>query len=642
MFGIDQATGAESGRIPVEIFSVAQGQRIANLSPDGQHVALLDIVNEQPAVLIFQIDGNKVSTVSSFPFVQSQIDQLVWASRTKLLVSQTVTPVELESDGNVQRRLVSIDIEKNQATEVWSVKLNRLIANEPVSIQRVLDWNSGDILVSMPSDTGFYPAVHVLNIFSGKSTLLEQATPGITKWLIDWDGRVRLATGIDEENKSIVWYRETSDSDWVDLSDNRIFSGGNFLPVSFDRSGKSLFMKSALGRARKGLYEFGFSNNRIRRKIYEHPIYDIGTIFLANLDREIAGVAYIDDYFQIDYLSDSMQELQDVINEHLPETRNVVMDWSFGNEVLLILSERTPFPARYYVFQVEENTLAQLPFTGEELYRYPLIMPERVTFFSRDGLEIPAYLTRPKSTPGTSPGTSPGASPGQATAAIILPHGGPWVRDFITFNDWAQFFANRGYAVLQPNFRGSSGYGTLFESRGYGEWGEGMQRDLDDAVLWLVEQEIADPDRVCIVGGSYGGYAALMASIESADLFKCAIAFAPITDIEKYADSFSRSPYRKSMQRMILGENSHEIIRSNSPIYRSDDIGIPLLLIHGTSDIRVPVYHSREMIRALYTSKVPVTYLELKGESHFLSQPANRAEVFRAMEKHLQQSLVVE
>ena len=630
VFSHGRAIGDEVDLIPVEAFASAQGYQSATLSPDGQHVALLDIVGENPAILIFQVSGKKAEEIGRFQFAQSQIDQMVWVSQNNLLVSQTITPLELEENSNLQRQLVNIDIAESRASAVWSVEINRLIANEPLSMLRVLDWSSGDILISMPTDTEFYPAVHVLNIYSGELSILEVPTPGITKWLADWDGQVRLATGIDEEDKSVVWYRKSVDSEWTDLSGNRIFSDGYFQPIAFDKSGNNLYMKSALGKARKGLYEFDLSNERIRRKIYEHPKYDIGSVVLSNFDREVAGISYIDDYFQIDYLSDSMQKVVTSVNEHLSESRNIILDWSFENDIFLIFSERAPFPARYFVYQATENALIELPATGEQLHRYPLILPERVTYFSRDGLEIPAYLTRPQT------------STKQPPAAVVLPHGGPWARDFITYNDWAQFFANRGYVVLQPNYRGSSGYGTLFENRGHGEWGEGMQRDLDDAVHWLIEQEIADPERICIAGGSYGGYAALMASIESTDLFKCAIAFAPVTDIEKYADSFSQSPYRKSMQSMILGENSAEVIRSNSPVQRSNDVGIPLLIIHGTSDIRVPIYHSRDMVEALNQSKVDVTYLELEGESHFLSQPSNRIEVFRAMEKHLQQNLIME
>ncbi len=618
---------AETDLIPVEVFARAQGYRNAKLSPDGQHVAVLDLAGEQPTIRVFKLGLNKVSSIGDLEFAESQIGEMFWVNSSNLMISQTLTPAVLKPNANLWRRLIRIDIKTSQIEELWSVKLNRLVANEPESILRVLNVESGDVLVSMPQDTGFYPAVYELNIFSGKTTLLEPETPGVTKWLPDWDGRIRLATGINKKNKSLVWYRESEGKAWTDLSEEKIFSDRNFLPIAFNKSGNKLYMKSALGRAREGFYELDIRHNRITRKIYEHPKYDLGQILLANLDREVVGVTYIDDYLEIDYLSESMKQILALVNKRLPKSRNILMDWSLDKEVLLVLSERVPFPAQYYIFKSNNNELTELPGSKLGVYQYPLILPERVTYFSRDGLEIPAYLTRPQK------------SDGRARATVILPHGGPWSRDYIRFNDWAQFFASRGYNVLQPNFRGSTGYGILFERRGFGEWGEGMQQDLEDGVLWLIERGIADPEHICIAGASYGGYAALMASIRNTELFKCAIAFAPVTDLKKYANSFAKSPYKKSLQSMIWGENGKSDIRLNSPVRHGKDVAIPLLLIHGTSDIRVPVSHSRKMVRALKRSKTKVTYLELQGESHFLNKLSSRRQVFSAMEKHLQQSL---
>ncbi len=622
------AAVSEAGLIPLETFAAAHFQRSANLSPDGRHIAVLDIVGDQPVIQILRIDEDEISLTSSFEFAQSQIDEMHWVNANNLLISQTIVPLEVREKASLRRQLVRIDIEEGIASELWASDVNRLIANQPGSILRVLGGVQGNVLIAVPPDEGFFPSVQILNIFSGKVKLVESSVSGITRWLTDWDGGVRLGTGIDDQDQSIVWYRETIEAEWTNLSRNKVFSAGYFEPIAFDKAGTSLYMKSALGKGRKGLYEFNLVKERITRKIYEHPRYDIGTVFLSNSNREVAAVSYIDDYFQVDYLSDDFQEILATVTRYLPDAANIVMDWSSRKDVFLIYSERPPFPPRHYVFQASNEKLTELPGGLKEIRNYPLILPERITYFSRDGLEIPAYLTRPQPLQQ------------KPAATVILPHGGPWARDYITYNDWVQFFANRGYIVLQPNFRGSSGYGIVFQSGGYGEWGEAMQRDLDDGVLWLIEQGITDPDQVCIAGGSYGGYAALMASIESADLYKCAIAFAPVTSLSKFSSSFNRSPYKKGQQSMIGGVENKAPLRKNSPVRRGRDVKIPVLLIHGTSDIRVPVYHSRDMVRALKKSKAPSVYLELEGESHFLGKPSNRLEVFRAMEKHLQQYLV--
>lgn len=249
-----------------------------------------------------------------------------------------------------------------------------------------------------------------------------------------------------------------------------------------------------------------------------------------------------------------------------------------------------------------------------------------VKYKARDGLEIEAYLTKPVNSKENS-----------RLPAIILPHGGPMARDYSGFDYWAELFANRGYVVFQPNFRGSSGYGYDFEMAAVQGWGKAMQDDLEDAAHWLNEQNIIDEKRVCIAGASYGGYAALMASVKHADTFQCAASFAGVSDIELIV-SKARYFTNKEVVRKQFGTDSDEL-EAVSPVNFAKKINIPILLIHGTDDKVVPVIHSREMADELEDFDKDVKYVEIEGANHHLSVQKHRMQTLEAMlaffDKHL-------
>ncbi len=245
-----------------------------------------------------------------------------------------------------------------------------------------------------------------------------------------------------------------------------------------------------------------------------------------------------------------------------------------------------------------------------------------VSYEARDSLTIPAYLTLSEGWSGPGP-------------AVIMPHGGPWVRDTLSFDMWVQFLASRGYAVLQPNYRGSSGYGDRYESLGYGKWGRTMQDDLTDGVKWLVAEGIADPNRVCIVGGSYGGYAALMGAIRTPDTYKCAAAFAPVTDIKRFLRDHGDYVEDSYDYQRVAGSLDKDELEQISPLRRAKEVALPLLLAHGTADDVVPVEHSRELAEKLKGLDKPVKYLEMADENHHMEKSADRLLWFKELEAFL-------
>jgi dipeptidyl aminopeptidase/acylaminoacyl peptidase len=239
-----------------------------------------------------------------------------------------------------------------------------------------------------------------------------------------------------------------------------------------------------------------------------------------------------------------------------------------------------------------------------------------VTYTARDGTELEGYLTLPLNVDGPVP-------------TILHPHGGPGARESDGFDYWTSFFANQGYAVFRPNFRGSTGYGYEFAQSQMKGWGLTMQDDLTDAANWLVEQNIAKPERMCIVGASYGGYAAAMAAVKTPDLFRCAISFAGVTNLKKLVINSRKYTNNKFVKNQI-GDDMADL-EARSPYYQAKKVKIPILFLHGEDDRIVDVEQSRMMVDELKNLDKPVEYIELEMGDHYLSIQRNRHVAFKAM-----------
>lgn len=245
-----------------------------------------------------------------------------------------------------------------------------------------------------------------------------------------------------------------------------------------------------------------------------------------------------------------------------------------------------------------------------------------VHYKARDGLEIEAYLTLTKS-----------HKPGEKLPTVIFPHGGPMASDTDRFDYWTQFFANRGYAVLQMNFRGSSDYGFDFMKAGLKGWGLAMQNDIEDGAHWMIAEGYTDPHKMCIVGASYGGYAAMMGAAKSPKLFRCAISFAGVSDLAGLVRAHHNFINYKVVKEQI-GDDTRDL-EQRSPVTFAKQIEIPVLLIHGDRDRNVRVHQSELMDKALLAAGKDVTYVELKTGDHYLSREEDRIATFKAMDTFL-------
>jgi len=295
------------------------------------------------------------------------------------------------------------------------------------------------------------------------------------------------------------------------------------------------------------------------------------------------------------------------------------------NETRHIIYSRSPIhPGTYYLRAGEEGTLTKISDTYPELDPTNLVGKRPVTYTARDGLAIRGYLTLPK---GEREGPLP---------AVIFPHGGPGTRDYLTFDLWTEFLASRGYAVLQMNFRGSAGYGNKFYQAGLKGWGLEMQDDITDGTKWLIEQGIADADRICILGASYGGYASLMGAVKTPNLYRCAVSFAGVSDLRMllhHSWKFTTKAFVKA-QIGDPGKGRKRLI-ATSPVRQVERVEIPILIAHGDRDRVVLIQQSEAMVKALKKKGKDYEYLRLTHGDHNLSLQENRTLFFERLEAFL-------
>jgi dipeptidyl aminopeptidase/acylaminoacyl peptidase len=313
--------------------------------------------------------------------------------------------------------------------------------------------------------------------------------------------------------------------------------------------------------------------------------------------------------------------VQSQIDAAVPGRRADIVSMSRDNQKLVVLVGGADRAGRYYYYDRADGRMLKFAEISEAFGGRPLAPVSTIAYKARDGLDISAVLT------------VPAGREAKDLPLILLPHGGPSVRDSEQWDWWAQFLADRGYAVLQPNYRGSTGFGTAFAEKGRGQWGLQMQDDLDDAVAWAVKTGLADPARVCIAGASYGGYAALRAAERGGSVYRCAISYAGVSDLGamlRYDRYFLNSKERRERRRAIAPD-----LRSVSPIHRPAAFSIPTLIMHGKKDLTVPVRQSREMAEKLERAGKAFVYIEQPEGDHHFSREADRLQFLRELEAFL-------
>ena len=613
-------------RQPVERFASLPLLEQVRLSPDGQQIAAL--MNQQGRTLLITrpTAGGKPKVVLTTDNTQFNFKWARWVRNDRLLVSVRFAS-RRDFVGTVETRLLAV---KADGSAVINLTRNAPVPGSMsggVSSQiqdQVIDWLPEDgqyVLLQMPEPGDAAASVYRVNVDTGSRSSIKGAERNIRAWLTDAKHRVRVGVrnndgdyeirvcDPDGKNWRTLWaFSDLKDAVW---------------PLGFGLDPQELFVR-ANHEGRMAVFSVRLDEPGLPRRLrLANSRFDVeGQLVHSPATGEVLGVrggdGGNDDDPRAELWEPNWRAQARAIDQGLPRRENSLLDISRDEQRYVVYSSGNGVPGQYYIGDRRTGELALLGETYPELEEDRLVGKHSVKIQARDGLALNSYLTLPAGRRLADKGPAP--------PLVLLPHGGPASRDDADFDPWTEFLADRGYAVVQVNFRGSDGYGHEFKSAGLKRWGLEMQDDLTDAVLWATQQGLADKDRVCIVGASYGGYAALMGVVKTPDLYRCAVSFAGVSDLPDLIEYESNYVGGREAAERTIGRawGDREQLRATSPARQTERIRVPVLSVHGTADRSVPVDQSRDMAKALKRAGKTYRYIEQEGGCLLYTSPSPR------------------
>ncbi|MFL6857723.1 MAG: alpha/beta hydrolase family protein [Allosphingosinicella sp.] len=620
--GQGAAAAAVAAPRPVEDFAVLPFMEDPKLSPDGSKVAAkIAIHGEQYFAIMPLFGGVPPALVRS---AGQDINWWRWVSDSWLVVGigamDTVEGTDIylrraigvAADGKKIVPLLFHEAAQGGDDVIW-------VATDGTPRVRLALQKS--VYLSSPD---FWPQVVEVDVSTGKSRSVVKPVADVTDWYADGTGAVRIGIGRRNEGRSVrLLYRDSDESGFrtVDRADYRKGEDLTVPALFLAEPGQALAIDDSGGY--DAVHKLDLATLKIGEKVFGVDGYDIDGIIADRAAGKLLGIAYTDNGPAVRWLDPDLAAAQDAIDKAVPGRRASIVSMNRDRQRLLIHLGSASQPGAYYFMDLADGRMQRIAYVNERIGSASLNPVRTIRYKARDGLEIAAILTLPAQRPAKS------------LPVIVMPHGGPFARDGEQWDWWSQFLASRGYAVIQPNFRGSSGYGSAFARKGKGQWGLAMQDDVDDALAELGRLGIADTKRAAIVGGSYGGYAALRAAQRNGALYRCAVSFAGVSDLaallrydREFLNSGSARDWLKTQAPDVAGV---------SPINFPAQFSIPVLLVHGKADRRVPVKQSREMAEKLRAAGKDFKYVEQPLGDHFLSREADRVAFLQGLEDFLKQ-----
>lgn len=476
-----------------------------------------------------------------------------------------------------------------------------------------------------------------VDLETGRGEQMERPSETVVGWWLDVEGIpvVRITVS----NGSIRLFRKDTEGKWKKFASMRIKEmkeRPDFDPIGpSDQPGKYYVLASPPGKDRVGLYLYDIEKEQFGEAVIENPTYDLTSARVSRDGKRIISSCYIAHVHVCSFADPKIDAHMKALRKYFEESANVyTWESSEDGKSILLLVDGPRDPPSYYYYQVDQKQIEILGTARKALNDTARPRSTVVSYLARDGKELSGYFT------------APAASDAQGKLPLVLmPHGGPEARDSLEFNPWVQYLVGRGYAVFQPNFRGSDGFGRKFAESGYGEWGRKMQDDLTDAVKALANLGAVDASRVCIVGASYGGYAALAGAALTPDVYKCAVSISGISDLDDFIGWRKRNygsdseGYTYWLKAIGDPDKDEQRLNEVSPLVQAGKIKIPVLLIHGDGDFVVPIAQSKAMKKVLDKSGRKTELITLKDEGHSYWSPDSEKLAMSAIDNFLWENL---
>ncbi|MCU4674861.1 prolyl oligopeptidase family serine peptidase [Catenovulum sp. 2E275] len=613
---------SHSAQIPISAFASKPDVTNVRISPDGKYVAQFVSINDQGVtgtglhcMDIKAQDSGFVTFTDDKKFIMLDFE---WLNNQDILITVKYpaarygTPVD-------EIRVIKVNIFDKKITPILTrtfLKQLNYVSNVLSDVVDYLEDEPEHILMSIPGKmTGTEPSVYKLSINgSNRYETVQYAKEHVHDWITDQQHNVRIGIYREDTHYKILEKSPTSDS-FRTLWEFNAFSQNEIWPLGFDIEPNILYVR-ALHQGKTAVFRVDLNDPKLPLTlVHAHSNYDVSTKLVRSYKTgEVIGVG--------NHIWDSSyKQFLASIDKALPDTKNKLVSMSKNENQYVIYASSNSHPGMYLLGDKKEKYLSFLSSKYAALNPENLANKTHIEYKARDNLVIEGYLTKPKHTNN------------KPLPTIIFPHGGPISQNINDFDYWSQFLASRGYAVVQMNFRGSYGRGFEFMQHGLAAWGQAMQDDVEDAALWAIKESIADPEKICILGASYGGYAAMMGIIKSPKLYQCAVSFAGISDIEQLVRA-SKNFTNFELVKKQVGDDYSKLWQ-HSPLKYAEQINVPLLLIHGKQDRSVRVEQSQEMYDELKDFDKTVSYLELPNADHYLSNTDDRLKVFTEIAEFL-------
>lgn len=612
MINMQSVKGELPPLVPMEDFFKNPVEAGHSLSPTGRKVAFLKPWKNRMNIFFQSVPRGKEIQVTKV--TNRDISGFFWANDNKLAYI-------LDEGGDENFHIYTVNLDGSGQKDLTPFK------NTRASVIDDLENDQEHMIISHNSRDSRVMDVYRVHVDTGELELIFENPGNVVGYVTDHEGKLRIALSSDGVNNSVL-YREDESKEFTNLVTTNFRE--SLSPLFFTFDNKKFYATSNLGRDKSAIVVYDPSANKEETVIYEHPQVDVSGLLRSDARKVVTGVSFVAAKRAYHFLDHQRREMQEFLESKFPGLEVSVVSSSLDESKFLIRTYSDKSRGDYHFLDYDKKEVAHLaeisPWINNE-YMAPM---EPISYQSRDGILIHGYLTLPVGIEA------------KGLPLVVLPHGGPWARDHWGYQPEVQFLANRGYVVLQMNFRGSTGYGRKFWEMSFKKWGKEMQNDITDGIDWLVSKGIVDPKKVGIYGASYGGYAVLAGMAFTPEIYACGVDYVGVSNLFTLLESIP--PYWEPMRQMLYEmagdpEKDKDLIKEISPVFHADKVAAPLFIAQGANDPRVKKAESDQMVKAMKKRGIDVPYMVKDNEGHGFRNEENRFEFYRAMEQFLSKHL---
>ena len=600
--------------VPIEAFAELPEIADAALSPDGEKIAARMSIQGQQILVVHSLFGGSPAALRA-----ADVDMNWWNwVNDQWLVVGIGNEDMIYGEEVYARRILGVSADAKTINRI-DPRRTGIDGDDVIWMAR-----DGSPKLLLSKSTGieelddFFPGVFDVDVSTGRAKQIVPSVPNVWDWKADGSGNVRFGTLYKDGARRGILYRGPEGGKFQRVMLGKREERSIPEPVIFRRDGSAV--ASDDGEGRVAVYEMALPTFTLGKKIFGNDRYDIDHVLMTSEHDDIFAFGFTDKRNRQEWLDPAFKDIQSALDKTVGPGNAYITSFSRDRKKLLLEIGEPSQPGALYYWNTEGDRMERIAWNNKVLKNRKLSPVSTIQYKARDGTPIEAVLTLPR---GRTHKNLP---------LIVMPHGGPSTRDSESFDFWAQFLAEQGYAVVQPNYRGSTGYGKAFYDLGKGQWGLKMQDDLVDAIGWASAQGLVDPKRVCIAGASYGGYAAMQAAHRDSSHYRCSISYAGISDLKAML----------KYDQNLLGKKVVDYWKSQvtdfdavSARFHATQFGMPILIAHGAVDKRVPVKQSRMLVTELQKAGKPFEYVEQKKGDHHFSRSEDRLEFLKAMKAFL-------